>query len=80
MTDQTSRRHKWDHEREQRLAGTDRLLSCNIKQCLVCRMKKITMIPPYGFPWHEWLTADGKTWVGETTPPCLPLGKNVVTA
>lgn len=75
------RRHKWDNETEKRIAATEFSdgNARNIKSCQVCSMKRITVIPPNGFPWHEWLTADGRKWVGETTPPCFPQAENVVT-
>lgn len=39
--------------------------------CQHCGMTRSTIIPPQGFPWHEWTTADGQTLVGESTPPCV---------
>src|ERR1700674_825877 len=69
--------HKWDYDSEQRIAasacadGNDR----NAKGCLNCKLIKVTIIPPRGFPWHEWHTRDGKVWVGEAPPPCLVVPK-----
>lgn len=74
------RRHRWDNDREQRIAGDASNLPCNVRVCGTCGMRKITMLPPHGFPWHEWLTAEGQRWSGEATPPCLVQADNVVAA
>lgn len=42
----------------------------HVRQCLVCEMTKITVIDPFNFAWHEWVTPHGLEWVGESTPPC----------
>ena len=67
-------RHEWDHDSEKRIAAcaTHDGNARNARGCIKCRMTKVTVIPPYGLPWHEWVTQDGKTWIGEATPPCLP--------
>jgi hypothetical protein len=68
------RRHRWDREQVKYLAhiecsdGNSRTLT----PCLQCEMVKVTVIPPHGFPWHEWRTRAGSVWVGEATPPCIP--------
>lgn len=41
------------------------------RSCAHCALVKITVHPPYGFPWREWRTKAGETWVGGATPPCL---------
>lgn len=41
------------------------------RTCLHCGMVKITVHPPQGFPWHEWRTATGAVWQGDSTPPCV---------
>lgn len=68
-------RHKWDHHHEIYIApdtsrdGNERVE----KVCMLCRMTKITVIPPRGqaFPWHEWRLPSGDVWIGEATPPCI---------
>lgn len=76
MTDDITtitRRHSWNESNPVYLDGHD----CTDgndrteKTCPKCRMVKITVHPPRGFPWHEWRTKDGKTWQGTSTPPCL---------
>jgi hypothetical protein len=67
-------RHKWDLDREQRLAADCFADGCGrtIRVCVHCGMKKKTVHPPQGFPFHEWQTADGATqWRSEMTPPCV---------
>jgi hypothetical protein len=74
-------RHKWDLEREQRLAADCFADGCGrtIRVCARCGVKKKTVHPPSAQPWdiwHEWETADGETrWRSEMTPPCF--GKKV---
>jgi hypothetical protein len=82
MTDseQKPRRHRWDNASEQRFAATDSQNAYNAKRCSLCGMTKYTVIPPHGFPWHEWATADGKSWSGDATPPCFPLRQKMVAA
>lgn len=74
------RRHRWDHDSEKRFAAEGERLAYNEKVCQVCKIKKLTIQPPSGFPWHEWVTANGKTWTGDATPPCLPYAENVAVA
>ena len=66
-------RHEWNDGAERRLAATDAGdgNARNERDCLHCGMTRITVIPPHGYPWHEWRTRDGQVWVGEATPPCL---------
>jgi hypothetical protein len=65
-------RHRWDIDRERRLAATCFADGCSrtYRVCEYCNLTKITVIPPHGFPWREWITADGIKSRGERTPPC----------
>jgi hypothetical protein len=68
-------RHRWDKDNERRFAGIDFPDGCsrNIRTCLHCGLKRITVIPPRSppFPHHVWVTRDDKKWIGEATPPCI---------
>jgi hypothetical protein len=69
-----STRHAWDHANERRLSSGPDGNARNERDCIHCGMTRITVIPPHGFPWHEWRTREGKVWVGEATPPCVERG------
>ena len=43
------------------------------KDCAECGMTKITVHGAQGFLWREWRTKAGETWMGESTPSCLPV-------
>ena len=66
-------RHEWDHAGERRLNGFDAAdgNARNERTCVKCGIVRITIIPPHGYPWHEWRTKNGGTYVGEATPPCV---------
>ena len=66
-------RHKWNHANERRLPAYDAKdgNARNERDCTQCGMTRITVIPPQGFPYHEWRCKDGGVWHGEATPPCL---------
>lgn len=68
-------RHKWDHARERRVTGDAFPDGCerNIRECMHCKMQKITVLPPHNppWPWHEWIDKSGAIWRGEETPPCF---------
>ena len=74
------RRHKWDQDSEKRFAAEGNRLAYNEKICMTCHIKKLTIHPPSGFPWNEWVTAAGTTWTGDATPPCLPQAETLVVA
>lgn len=67
-----ARRHRWKDEgsptpvRDPK-SGND----IRKRVCIHCEMTRVTVIPPQGDAWHEWITKDGKPWKGEATPPCL---------
>ena len=73
MTD-APRRHDWTSITERRIPacetadGNDR----TEKTCGACGLIKITVHPAQGFPWREWRHRNGKTFIGDQTPPCLP--------
>lgn len=63
-------RHRWKDDEDPRpVLGADGL-ERKTPICIHCGMSRITVIPPYGFPWHEWKTVAGQNWQGELTPPC----------
>lgn len=77
-----SERHRWPDPEDRHV-----VLSCesrdgnehHVRQCLKCGMVRITVIPPNGFAWHEWVAfpRDGKSSpasIGSATPPCRPVG------
>lgn len=69
-----STRHKWPEDRHAKIflaQETRDGLERHERTCIQCGMTRITVIPPVGWPWHEWRTKDGPVWVGEATPPCL---------
>lgn len=41
------------------------------RACERCGLVKITVHPPYGFPFRQWRTVAGEKWQGELTPPCI---------
>lgn len=66
------RRHRWGDERKIIVAidspdGNER----HEKVCQLCKMTCTTVIPPRGFAWREWRTADGMKAQMESTPPCV---------
>jgi hypothetical protein len=66
-------RHEWDHRNSRLLSGFGAADGCarNERTCFKCGVVRITVMPPHGYPWHEWRTKDGGMYVGEATPPCL---------
>ena len=67
-----ARRHSWPDELKHVVSAHETRdgNEHHIKQCVHCGMTRITIIPPHGFAWHEWVTPEGKLWVGELVPPC----------
>ena len=69
-----SARHKWPDDKRATVLVAHETPDGNERHertCLQCGMTRITVVPPHGYPWHEWRTRDGQVWVGEATPPCL---------
>jgi hypothetical protein len=66
-------RHRWDIHREQRRAADCFADGCGrtIRVCANCGLRKVTVHPPQGFPFHEWMTPDDQIWRSEMTPPCF---------
>ena len=64
-------RHRWDNDEERRIAGIDSHdgHARNVKFCRNCGFARITVMPMYGAPWHEWRTPEGAVWLGETADP-----------
>jgi len=64
--------HRWDYDNERRLAGQDQPdgNARNIRSCLKCGMIMATIIPPHGYPWHEYTLSTGSIIRSEKRPPC----------
>lgn len=64
--------HRWDHASERRFPHTETADGCarNEVDCLLCGITKITVMPPQGFPYHEWRTKDGAGMVWTRRPEC----------
>jgi hypothetical protein len=68
-----SRKHRWDIDNVKRIAAcefqdgngrTERV-------CVTCRLIRITVHPPGGFPYRAWRHPNSKTeFICERTPPC----------
>lgn len=70
-----SPRHKWPHDGEE---GYRHIARCDDgnerieKQCRICGIIRITVIPPNPTEcWHEWKRGKGKPFQMESTPPCI---------
>jgi hypothetical protein len=66
------RRHRWDLPRS---VLTDTPSGCEEteRECVDCHLVKITVHPPFGFPYRAWRTAAGMRATIEHTPPCNPI-------
>lgn len=68
------RRHTWPKEGEQGYVRTARCDDGNervAKVCKTCAIARITVIPPHGYAWHEWMHPNSdKVFRCESTPPC----------
>ena len=64
-------RHKWDHANQQRLAGDSFKdgNGRNIRVCDNCGHRRVTVIPPQGWPWREY--PDDPDWHSQAIPPCV---------
>jgi hypothetical protein len=74
----TQLRHRWPHKDEEIVISAYEASDGNehhIRQCFCCGITKITIIPPIATEaYHVWVTASGREWVGEATPPCSSVG------
>lgn len=70
-----ARKHRWDYDNEKRIPASESpdKNGRTERTCLLCRMVKITVHVPRGYPEREWRTAAGDVWRGDATPPCLDL-------
>ena len=73
MTVPFKQKHKWDHDNERRYAHTDTPDGCsrNERDCIICGVVMVTVIPPAGLPYHEWRTKDGGDKVWTKRPECV---------
>jgi len=67
------RKHNWDLDTERRIAaaefpdGNGR----TIRVCKLCGLSRITVHPPHGYPWPEFLYPGAKLpFQCDHTPPC----------
>jgi hypothetical protein len=76
--DDTPRRHRWDDENILRIPAheSDNGCSQTHRTCLHCQIVRITMHPPQGFPWPEFILP-GKVMSErfDLTPPCHAEGE-----
>jgi hypothetical protein len=69
------RNHRWDYENERRIAACDSPSKCdqNERDCIHCRLVRVTVHPPGGFPFRAWRLPNSKTqFVMGSTPKCEP--------
>ena len=69
-----SRNHKWDWLNERRIAACDSPSKNDQteRDCVMCKLTKVTVHPPGGFPYREWRHPRSKTqFACSATPPCL---------
>jgi hypothetical protein len=64
-------RHRWG-DPVTVLAATPSGCEETRRVCAFCKLQKITVHPPQGFPWREWCTVAGMRAKLDATPPCLP--------
>lgn len=75
MTDVTPlplppRKHRWGDEII--VPRTAMSYERHERQCIACKIRKTTVLPPNGrAPYHEWRAADGKRLLLTGTPPCI---------
>ena len=70
------RNHRWNYAEERRLAASEFPdgNARTLRPCLFCGITKITVHPPSGLAWREWISpkAPDQRFQYEHTPPCLP--------
>ena len=68
-------RHKW---REPVTLTDETATGCEEthRTCVVCGMVKITVHPPQGLPWREWIAPSGMRATLTATPPCIAVAKD----
>ena len=75
----TAGNHKWDYENEKRIAAVDAPDGCdrNEKSCILCGITKVTILPPHGFPYHEYRVGSAQM-VWTRRPECVRVGAEPV--
>jgi hypothetical protein len=71
------RLHRWDEDTIQRIAASDSDNGCSQthRTCLHCGLIRITMHPPQGFPWPEFMLPESRVrFRMDRTPHCVPKG------
>lgn len=70
------RRHRWFERTPKPVldpkTGTER----HERVCEVCKMTRITVIPPRGMVWIEWVDVKGRKSINGMTPRCDPGGED----
>lgn len=69
------RKHRWNYAEERRIAASEFPdgNARTLRSCLFCDLTKITVHPPSGLAWREWISAKApqQRFQCEHTPPCL---------
>jgi hypothetical protein len=69
------RKHRWDYQNERRLDSTqfDDGNARTERDCIFCHLTKVTVHPPSGFAWREWISPKAPTqrFQCDQTPPCI---------
>ena len=72
------RRHKWDEDGIKRFAALTTTSGCGEtwRTCLLCQTIRITVHPPHGLPWPEFILPGATARVAlAMTPECQPKGE-----
>jgi hypothetical protein len=64
-------RHKWGDPVLVPAAENADGCDHNERTCVLCGLVKLTVMPPQGYPWRAWRTANGQRWDREATQPCV---------
>jgi hypothetical protein len=70
------RHHDWKNAEQREVAAHESPDGCDRieKTCPICKIVRITVMPPHGFPFHLWRHPDDRKrteFPAEATPPCV---------
>lgn len=67
----TTPRHSWGEAVSIHPSDAKDGIERTLRTCNYCGVVKVTVHPPYGYPFREWRTPTGKVVPIVSTPPCL---------